>query len=190
MRKILMVCLLLMTMGASAQTDLTGRVYYHPNIMADELEKAIDESKDEIDKARTKAITDLEKKKGRKLTAEELKRVDDEIVEAKKLTEVLKKAIKTSVTVTFKDEKTMTMKAKMFIDDNAMKTAGISWAKRKLLKMTTAISPTEKGTYVVAGDKVIMSDGKDLDTLRLSNDGKFLSGKMDDKKSFQLRRIQ
>ena len=48
---------------------------------------------------------------------------------------------------------------------------------------------TEKGTYVVKGNQVIIGTGKDQDTLTLSADGKKLSGTMDGKK-FTLTRTK
>ena len=51
-----------------------------------------------------------------------------------------------------------------------------------------AIAPsTQKRKYVVQGDLVICSDGKDKDTLRLSKDRQFVYGKIDEKTSFTLK---
>ena len=190
MKKIIFISMLLLcTIGVAAQS-LSGRVYYHPNIMADEINSALKEATKDVDKLRANALAKAEKEKGRKLTAEEKVELNNKVDESIKMAQAMTNGMKTSVTVTFKDEKNMVMKAKMQVNDNVLKEAGMSWAKRKMIKMMTAISPSEKGTYVVVNDMVIMSDGKDLDTLRLSDDGKFLTGKLDEKKQFKLRRIQ
>ena len=44
--------------------------------------------------------------------------------------------------------------------------------------------------YTVQGHLIICSDGTDKDTLTLSDDGKYLYGKMDDKTKFKLTRKQ
>ena len=96
--------------------------------------------------------------------------------------------MKTAITVTFKDESTVVMKTDMKIEDQALKSAGVGWAKRKLIHAACAISPSEKVKYTVKGDMIILDDGKVLDTMYLSNDGKTLTGKMDQEMSFTLTR--
>lgn len=54
--------------SVNAQTNLTGRVYHNPNIMAPVIEQKIDSK---VAEARKKAIDKKEKEKGRKLTKEE-----------------------------------------------------------------------------------------------------------------------
>ena len=63
--------------------------------------------------------------------------------------------------------------------DEAMKAAGIGWLKRKAMKAAMAIMPAENMAYTVKGNMIILHDGQDRDTLRLSSDGKSLSGKTD-----------
>ena len=170
------------------QTDLSGRTYYHPNIMADELNKAMkDLNKEDL---RKKAIANAEKKKGSKLTADEKAKVDKEVEKAIATAEAIKKGMKTAITVEFKDKKNMVLKADIKISDEALKAAGIGWLKRKAMKAALAVAPSsEKGTYVVKGQQVIMTDKDgEKDTLMLSQDGQYLSGKMDGDTPFKLKR--
>ena len=109
--------------------------------------------------------------------------------EAQKMIKALKDGMKTAVTVTFKDEKNLVMKADMKIDDEVMKAAGIPWAKRKLLKLSAAMAPSQKATYIIKDNLVIVTDEEGPDTLRLSDDGKYLIGTMD-KTKFRLTRIK
>ncbi len=55
-----------------------------------------------------------------------------------------------------------------------------------------AIAPSsQKGTYVVVGQQVIMTDGNgERDTMLLSQDGQYLSGKLDAKTPFKLKRTK
>ena len=78
-----------------------------------------------------------------------------------------------------------------FSSDDALKAAGIGWAKRKLLKAALAVAPSStKATYTVKDNLVILNESGDLDTLRLSDDGKFLYGKIDNKTNFKLTRTK
>ena len=80
------------------------------------------------------------------------------------------------------------MSVDMSISDDAMKAAGIGWLKRKAMKAAMAIAPSsQKVSYVIQGDLVICSDGKEKDTLRLSKDRQFIYGKMDEKTPFTLK---
>ena len=170
------------------QTDLSGRIYYHPNILADELNKAMkDLNKEDL---RKKAIANAEKKKGSKLTADEKAKVDKEVEKAIATAEAIKKGMKTAITVEFKDKKNMVLNADIKISDEALKAAGIGWLKRKAMKAALAVAPSsEKGTYVVKGQQVIMTDKDgEKDTLMLSQDGQYLSGKMDGDTPFKLKR--
>ena len=175
--------------GAQAQTNLVGRVYYHPNIMAEETRNMKKEIDTKMDETIREEVAKAEKKKGKALTAEE--KVRKEVEEACKMAEVLMKSVKTAITATFKTDKEMLMQMKMEVDDEAMKNAGISWAKRKAMKAAIALMPSsQKMTYFVKENLVICTDGKDKDTLTLSDDGKFLYGKMDEKTKFKLTRKQ
>ena len=169
------------------QTDLSGRIYHHPNVLADKLNEATkDVNKEQL---RQKGIAKAEKKKGRKLTAEEKAEVDKELEKTIKTIEAMKKGMKTALTIEFKDKKNMVLKADIKISDEAMKAAGIGWLKRKAMKAALAVAPSsEKGTYVVKGQQIIMTDSDgEKDTLMLSQDGQYLSGKMDGDTSFQAK---
>lgn len=189
-KSFLIALLLLAAVGAQAQTSLVGRVYHHPNILTDELNKLTTEANKDIKKEIDDAIKKAEKKRGRKLTAKELAEINKEVEEAQKMLKALKEGMKTAVTITFKDEKTMVMKADMKIDDEVMKKAGIPWAKRKMMKVAMAVAPSEKASYERKGNLIIVKDDNEVDTLRLSDDGKYLSGKMDKDTPFRLTLIK
>ncbi len=177
--------------GAQAQTSLVGRVYYHPNIMADEMKAHEKKVQAKLDEAIREEIEKAEKKKGRPLTAEEKAQTKKEAEEASKRAILVMKSTKTSVTATFKSDKEMEMQMKFQMDDDALKNAGVSWAKRKAIKAAIALLPSkEKMQYTVQGNLIICSDGTDKDTLTISDDGKYLYGKMDDKTKFKLTRKQ
>ena len=176
---------------ASAQTSLVGRVYHHPNIMAEEMKNKQKEIDSKIDETVREEVAKAEKKKGRALTAEEKAEVKQKTEEARKMAEAIMKGTKTSVTATFKSDKEIEMQVKMQIDEEAMKNAGIGWAKRKAIKAAIAVMPTtEKMQYIVKGKLIICSDGKEKDTLTISDDGKYLYGKMDEKTKFKLTRTK
>ena len=189
-KSVFIALLLLVAVGAQAQTSLVGRVYHHPNILTDDLNKLTTEANKDIKKEVNEAIKKAEEKKGRKLTAKELAELNKEVEEAQKMLNALKEGMKTAVTITFKDEKTMVMKADMKIDDEVMKKAGIPWAKRKMMKVAMAMAPSEKASYERKGNLIIVRDDKEVDTLRLSDDGKYLSGKMDKDTPFRLTLIK
>ena len=68
MKKIILARVAIMTaIGVNAQTNLTGRVYHNPNIMANMMNQELNIS-DKIAEARKEAIAKMEKKKGRNLT--------------------------------------------------------------------------------------------------------------------------
>ena len=189
-KSFLIALLLLAAVGAQAQTSLVGRVYHHPNILADTMKELTANANKDMKKDVDKAIKKAEEKKGRKLTAEELTELNKKVEEAQKMMKALKDGMKTAVTITFKDEKTMVMKADMKIDDEVLKKAGIPWAKRKLIKAAMAIAPAEKSSYERKGNLIIVKDDNEVDTLRLSDDGKYLSGKMDKDTPFRLTLIK
>ena len=179
-------------LSVSAQTSLAGRTYHHPNIMADMMNDATKDLDKKVAEARAKGIAEAEKKKGRKLTAEELAKLDEEIKKKMDMVEAVKKGMKMAITVEFKDQKNMVMKQNTKVSDDALKAAGIGWFKRKALKAALAIAPSsEKGTYIVKDSMVIMTDkDNEKDTLFLSQDGKYLKGRMDKKITFKLTRIK
>ena len=185
---------LLLALGAGragAQTDLTGRVYHNANIMAAAMNEATKDMDRQLVEAKKQAIAEAEQKKGRKLSADELAEIDKKVAEASKLAEAMKTGMKVGITVEFKTNTDVVMKNDMKINDEVLKAAGISWMKRKALKAALALAPsTEKGTYVVNGNLVIVDDGKDKDTLHLVNNGQQLQGYFDKGTKFTLTRIK
>ena len=173
----------------NAQTSLAGRSYHHPNIMADAMKDATKDLDKKIAEAKKKAIAEGEKKKGRKLTAEETAKVLKEKVEE---VNAIKKGMKTAITIEFIDDKKIVLKPDIKINDDALKAAGMGWLKRKALKAALALAPkSEKGTYIVKGDMIIMTDSNnEKDTMTISKDGKFLYGKFDEKTPFKLTRTK
>lgn len=193
MNKLLAAIVLVVSFSAAAnaQTSLVGRVYYHPNIMADEMKSMQNEVDSKLDETIKEEMAKAEKKKGRPLTAEEKTEVKKKAEEARKAAEALMKGTKTAITVTFKTEKELSMQMKLQVDDEALKSAGIGWAKRKALKAAIAMMPsTQKMQYTVQDNLIICADGKDKDTLTISADGKYLYGKMDEKTKFKLTRTK
>ena len=192
MKKIflLIVAVMMAVISVHAQTNLTGRVYYHPNIMASVFEQGLDIDA-KLAEARKNNIAQKEKEKGRKLTKEELAEIDKTIAETKQQMMIAKKCITTAMTVEFTSPTDVVVRQKTKVDDNAMKTMGVSWLKRKAMKAALAVMPeSEKMKYEVKGNKVITIDGKDRDTLTISTDGKTLSGKVDNKTKFILKRTK
>ena len=184
------IALMMASAIASAQTSLKGRVYYHPNIMEQAMGPEVDIDK-KIAEARANAIAKKEKEKGRKLTKEEIAKLDKETANARKQAEVLKKALTVAITVEFTSATDVIMSQKTKIDDDALKKMGVGWFKRKALKAALALSPeSQKEKYEVKGNKVFFIDGKDRDTLTFSNDGKTLSGELDKDTKFTLKRTK
>ena len=182
------IALMMANASASAQTSLNGRVYHHPNIMEKVMEADLDK---EIAEARAKAIAKKEKEKGRKLTQKETAELDKAIAEAKKQAEAAKKALTVAITIEFTSATDVVRKQNTKVDDDALKNMGVGWLKRKALKASLALAPdSHKAKYEVKGNKVIVIDGKERDTLMLSNDGKTLSGLFDKNTKYTLKRTK
>ena len=185
------IMVLFSTMTIQAQTSLAGRVYHHPNIMAELMDELMKDSGKKLEETKKEALADFEKKKGRKPNADEIKKINEQVKEAQAMLEAIRKGMKTAVTVEFKSDKDVVMKADMKISDAALKAAGVGWAKRKAMLAALAIAPTtQKAKYTVKGNTIYMIDGEERDTMQLSADGKYLSGKMDEKTSFKLPRTK
>ena len=171
--------------------SLAGRTYYNSNIMADELNNMVKDVEKKMTEAKAKAYSVFEKEKGRKPTDADKAEIDKQLQEAQAMLEAIKKGMTTKITVEFKTEKDAVMKADMQISDEALKAAGVSWLKRKAMKAALAIAPSStKATYEVNGNLVIMDEGGEKDTLRMSSDGKYLYGKFDKKTNFKLTRTK
>lgn len=174
-----------------AQTNMTGRTYYNANIMADEMNKIMQEIDQKVPQAKAKAYAKFEQKKGRKPTEKEKAALEKELNEAVTQARALKKGVTTAVTIEFKTEKEAVMNADMKVSDEAMKAAGISWIKRKAMKAALAVAPSKsKCTYIVKNNLIILDDSGEKDTLTISADGKYLYGKFDKKTSFKLTRTK
>ncbi len=171
-----------------AQTDLKGRIYHNPNIMADAMKKEIDNSWTE---AKSQAIAKIEKEKGRKMTDEEKAEFNKKEPEARKKMNEIMNGMRIGITVEFKSDKQAVMKLDMKMNDEVMKQAGIGWVKRKAMQAAMAVLPSsEKVKYVVKDNLVIFDPDDEPDTLRLSDDGKFIFGKFEKKTDFKLTRTK
>ncbi len=171
-----------------AQTDLKGRIYHNPNIMADAMKKEIDNSWTE---AKSQAIAKIEKEKGRKMTDEEKAEFNKKEPEARKKMNEIMNGMRIGITVEFKSDKQAVMKLDMKMNDEVMKQTGIGWVKRKAMQAAMAVLPSsEKVEYVVKDNLVIFDPDDEPDTLRLSDDGKFIFGKFEKKTDFKLTRTK
>ena len=191
MKKIVLTIVAIMTaISVDAQTNLTGRVYHNPNIMANMMDQEVNIDK-KIAEARNEAIAKMEKKKGRKLTKEELAMINKKLAEIKKQADAAKKCMSTAITVEFTSATNLVMRQKTRVDDEALKIMGVGWLKRKALKASLALMPESQDVkYEVKGNKVIVIDDKDRDTLTISNDGNTLSGIFDKKTKYILKRTK
>jgi hypothetical protein len=192
MKKILLlVAVVVMTALDVQAQSLAGRKYYNANIIASLMDGEMDNMEQKIDSAKHEALVKAEQKKGRQLTAAEKAEVEQKAKEAQQMIIAVRKGMSTAITVEFTTEKNATMKVKMKVSDDVLKAAGIPWLKRKAMKAALAVAPsTMKATYEVKGNLVILNDDGDLDTLRLSADGKQLQGTFDKKTPFTLTRTQ
>lgn len=170
---LMMVAVALMTaLSAEAQTSLVGREYHNPNIMSD-IYKDIDR---QVADMKAKALAKLEEKKGRKLTEAEMKEFKEKIGKEESKLRAMKNGTSMAMTVTFKNDKTAVVKAKMKMTDEAMKAADIGWLKRKALKAAMAVMPAADMPYIIKGNMVILQDEEENDTLYISADRNSLSG--------------
>lgn len=178
-------------MKISAQTNLVGRSYFNENIMQGEINKVIKEAEQKMDSVRTAAIASAEKEKGRKLTAKEQAEVNEKLQQAQRMMTATKKGMKIGIGVDFLNDSVAEMRTKIRVDDEVLKAAGVSWIKRKAMKAALAVAPEkEKGIYRLKGKLIIFEDPKEPDTMRLSDDGKYIFGKFDKKTSFKLTRTK
>ena len=174
MKKFLVMAIVAMmtALSAEAQTSLVGREYHNPNIMSDiykDIERQVADMK-------AKALVKLEEKKGRKLTEAEMKEFNEKIGKEESKLRAMKNGTSMAMTVTFKNDKTAVVKAKMKMTDEAMKAADIGWLKRKALKAAMAVMPAIDMPYIIKGNMVILQDEEENDTLYISADRNSLSG--------------
>ena len=176
---------------SKAQVSLAGHTYHNANITAGLMDEAMKDIDQKMAAARKRAIAEGESKKGRQLTAAEIQEIDKRIAESRQMLTAFKKGIRTEITIEFKTDKNMVMKADMKISDDAMKAAGIDWLRRKAMKAMMLLSPkSQKGTYIVENELVILNDGEEKDTLRLSSDVKYLYGILDKNTHYTLTRTK
>lgn len=180
------------SLSVKAQTSMAGRTYQNPNIFAEMMNEATKDIDKKVADLKKQGLADFEKKKGRKMTAKEEAELDAEIKKQLAQIEAVKKGTKMGITIEFKDAKNLVMTQNTKVSDEALKAAGMGWLKRKAMKAALAVAPkSQKGTYVMKDNMIIMTDdAKDKDTLFISQDGKFLTGKMDKKTAFKLTRIK
>ena len=174
MKKFLVMAIVAMmtALSAEAQTSLVGREYHNPNIMSDiykDIERQVADMK-------AKALMKMEKKKGRKLTEAEMKEFNEKIGKEESKLRAMKNGTSMAMTVTFKNDKTAVVKAKIKMTDEAMKAADIGWLKRKALKAAMAVMPAADMPYIIKGNMVILQDEEENDTLYISADRNSLSG--------------
>ena len=170
--KILLIAVALMTAISAQAQSFAGRVYQNPNIYSGEIEAKVKQD-----------IAKTEKKKGRKLTDEERARLKEKVT-------LVRGSIKTQATAQFVSDTQMTLKISTTFDEESLKKADVGWAKRKVLKAAASASPSlnVKYNYTVKGNLVIVRDGSDTDTLRLSADGRQLSASYDKDTKFTMSR--
>ena len=168
-----MVAAIMIAITVQAQ-GFAGRIYQNPNIYSGEIEAKV-----------KKDIAKTEKKKGRKLTDEERAKLTERI-------RLVRGSIKTQATAQFVSDTQMTLKISTTFDEESLKKADVGWAKRKTLKAAASASPslTVKYNYTVQGNLVIARDGSDIDTLRLSADGRQLSATYDKNTKFTMTRTK
>ena len=173
MKKFLAMAIVAMiALSAEAQTSLVGREYHNPNIMSD-IYKDIDR---QVADMKAEALMKMEKKKGRKLTEAEMKEFNEKIGKEESKLRAMKNGTSMAMTVTFKNDKTAVVKAKIKMTDEAMKAADIGWLKRKALKAAMAVMPAADMPYIIKGNMVILQDEEGNDTLYISADRNSLSG--------------
>lgn len=193
MKRSIITTLLALTalLQVQAQTNLTGRIYANSNIMADEMNKIVALVDQKIDSMRLAKLAEFEKTKKRKPNTKEKAEIEAVLKKAKEATMAIKNGVKTAISVEFKDTRNLVMTAKISVDDNALKLAGVPWVKRKAMKAALAVMPTtQKATYKQQGNLIICEDPDEPDTLRLSADGKYIYGTFDKKQKFRLSRTK
>ena len=193
MKRSIITTLLALTalLQVQAQTNLTGRIYANSNIMADEMNKIVALVDQKIDSMRLAKLAEFEKMKKRKPNTKEKAEIEAILKKAKEATMAIKNGVKTAISVEFKDTRNLVMTAKIAVDDNALKLAGVPWVKRKAMKAALAVMPTtQNATYKQQGNLIICEDPDEPDTLRLSADGKYIYGTFDKKQKFRLSRTK
>ena len=159
--------------------------------MKGQFKEIVSQISSKKDSLRLAAYQEERKKRGRELTEEEKQNVNKKIDEEMELLKHLETAMKVAIKVEFKSESDLIMYMKVTIDEEILKKAKVSWTKRKAIKAALALAPQkEKDTYIRQNNLIIVGKAKDTDTLKLSDDGKYIYGTFEKNKPFRLVRSQ
>lgn len=183
----LLGALVIAVMTVQAQKHFAGRVYQVANVFDDGM---YDEIEKEFSSMKSQVIAKFEEKKGRKPNAKEMAELEEKMAEARKKLEAMKQGMKMGITMEFTTEKDVVTKTDMKFSDEALKSAGIGWLKRKAMRAALALAPkSEKSTYMLNGNLLILTDSDgEKDTLKMSSDEKFIYTQLDEKTKFKLTR--
>lgn len=190
-RQISALLFVLFALALQAQTNLSGRTYHHPNIMAEGMKAYEKDLEKKMAEVVGQEIAKAENKKGAPLSADEKAQIKAKQDEAIKFSLAVMKATKTAMTATFKSDTELVMQADITLDEDALKAAGLGWAQRKALKAAISLTPsTQKMSYTTKDNLVFCNDGAERDTLALSDDGNYLYGEFEEGKTFKLTRTK
>lgn len=190
-RQISALLLVLFALALQAQTNLSGRTYHHPDIMAEGMKAYEKDLEKKMAEVVGQEIAKAENKKGAPLSADEKAKIKAKQDEAIKFSLAIMKATKTAMTATFKSDTELVMQADITLDEDALKAAGLGWAQRKALKAAISLTPsTQKMSYTTKDNLVFCNDGAERDTLALSDDGNYLYGEFEEGKTFKLTRTK
>lgn len=190
-RQISALLFVLCTLALQAQTNLSGRTYHHPDIMAEGMKAYEKDLEKKMAEVVGQEIAKAENKKGAPLSADEKAKIKSKQDEAIKFSLAVMKATKTAMTATFKSDTELVMQADITLDEDALKAAGLGWAQRKALKAAISLTPsTQKMSYTTKDNLVFCNDGAERDTLALSDDGNYLYGEFEEGKTFKLTRTK
>lgn len=190
-RQISALLLVLLALALQAQTNLSGRTYHHPDIMAEGMKAYEKDLEKKMAEVVGQEIAKAENKKGAPLSTDEKAQIKAKQDEAIKFSLAVMKATKTAMTATFKSDTELVMQADITLDEEALKAAGLGWAQRKALKAAISLTPsTQKMSYTTKDNLVFCNDGAERDTLALSDDGNYLYGEFEEGKTFKLTRTK
>lgn len=190
-RQISALLFVLFALALQAQTNLSGRTYHHPDIMAEGMKAYEKDLEKKMAEVVGQEIAKAENKKGAPLSADEKAKIKAKQDEAIKFSLAVMKATKTAMTATFKSDTELVMQADITLDEEALKAAGLGWAQRKALKAAISLTPsTQKMSYTTKDNLVFCNDGAERDTLALSDDGNYLYGEFEEGKTFKLTRTK
>ena len=167
--------------GQRTLPALTGQVFGNPNISNMTPEQFVANVQSRAEKR--------EKELGRELTEADIEKLAEDMAQGMGTLKSIQLLSTISVTVKFLPDSKAEMKMKVKLKEDLLKDAGVSWIQRKTMKtMLGMLSNTVKERYVRKGNLIIISPGKDPDTLRLSPDGRKLYGKIEEGFPYTLTR--